>query len=128
MNDPLTEKLRIKLYRDEKGKPKGDGRCCYIKVKLLSSIISIIKYICPVQIESVDLALQILDGQHYAPGYILHVERAKFQPKKDFDHTKHRRLTAKEKRKFKKQQEKWVYRFLFFYFSFKSFQMEAGRQ
>ncbi|VDK25014.1 unnamed protein product [Taenia asiatica] len=87
MNDPLTDKLRVKLYRDEAGKPKGDGRCCYIKI------------------ESVDLALQILDGLHYEPGYILHVERAKFQPKKDFDYTKHRRLTAKEKKKFKQKQE-----------------------
>lgn len=33
MNDPLTEKPRIKLYRDAEGKPKGDGRCCYIKVR-----------------------------------------------------------------------------------------------
>ncbi|VDD77851.1 unnamed protein product [Mesocestoides corti] len=92
MNDPLTDRMRIKLYRDEKGKPKGDGRCCYIKI------------------ESVDLALQILDGLHYEPGYVLHVERAKFQPKKDFDYTKHRRLTAKEKKKFKQKQEnlfKW---------------------
>uniref|UniRef100_A0A5K3FV72 RRM domain-containing protein n=1 Tax=Mesocestoides corti TaxID=53468 RepID=A0A5K3FV72_MESCO len=88
MNDPLTDRMRIKLYRDEKGKPKGDGRCCYIKI------------------ESVDLALQILDGLHYEPGYVLHVERAKFQPKKDFDYTKHRRLTAKEKKKFKQKQEK----------------------
>lgn len=92
MNDPLTDKLRIKLYRDEQGNPKGDGRCCYIKI------------------ESVDLALNILDGMHYEPGYVLHVERAKFQPKKDFDYTKHRRLTAKEKKKFKQRQEnlfKW---------------------
>ncbi|VDL24980.1 unnamed protein product [Hymenolepis diminuta] len=92
MSDPLTDKLRIKLYRDEEGKPKGDGRCCYIKI------------------ESVDLALNILDGMHYEPGYVLHVERAKFHPKKDFDYTKHRRLTTKEKREFKQKQEnlfKW---------------------
>nr|VZI39046.1 unnamed protein product [Spirometra erinaceieuropaei] len=88
MNDPLTEKLRVKLYKDADGKNKGDGLCCYIKI------------------ESIDLALQILDGMLYEPGYTLHVERAKFQPKKDFDATKHRRLTAKEKKKFKKQQEK----------------------
>lgn len=34
MNDPLTEKLRIKLYRDAVGNLKGDGRCCYIKVSI----------------------------------------------------------------------------------------------
>ncbi len=33
MNDPITDKLRVKLYRDQDGKPKGDGRCCYIKVR-----------------------------------------------------------------------------------------------
>lgn len=60
------------------------------------------------QIESVDLALNILDGMHYEPGYVLHVERAKFQPKKDFDYTKHRRLTTKEKREFRQRQEKLV--------------------
>lgn len=58
------------------------------------------------QIESVDLALNILDGMQYEPEYVLHVERAKFQPKKDFDYTKYRRLTAKEKRIFKQKQEK----------------------
>ena len=52
------------------------------------------------------MALQILDGQQYEPGYVVHVERAKFKPKKDFDYTKHRRLTAKEKKMFKQKQEK----------------------
>ncbi|KAF8563581.1 hypothetical protein P879_10129 [Paragonimus westermani] len=31
MNEPFVDKPRIKLYRDEHGKPKGDGRCCYVK-------------------------------------------------------------------------------------------------
>lgn len=60
------------------------------------------------QIESVNLALQIVDGMLYEPGYTLQVSRAKFQPKKDFDHTKNRRMTNKEKKKFKKAQEGWV--------------------
>ena len=33
MKDPLTHKLKIKLYRDEvNNEPKGDGRCCYLMV------------------------------------------------------------------------------------------------
>lgn len=32
MNEPFTDKPRCKLYIDESGKPKGDGRCCYVKV------------------------------------------------------------------------------------------------
>ena len=32
MYDPHTRKPKLKLYRDENGDPKGDGRCCYIKV------------------------------------------------------------------------------------------------
>ncbi|KAA3674513.1 HIV Tat-specific factor 1 [Paragonimus westermani] len=87
MNEPFVDKPRIKLYRDEHGKPKGDGRCCYVKV------------------ESVELALKILDGMVYTPGHTLHVERAKFQPKGTFDPKKRRRLTLKEKKRLKEQQE-----------------------
>lgn len=42
----------------------------------------------------------------YAPGYTLRVERAKFHPKGEFDPKKRRRLTMKEKKKLKEQQEK----------------------
>ena len=34
MYDPRTRGPKLKLYRDEDGQPKGDGRCCYIKVNL----------------------------------------------------------------------------------------------
>ncbi|CAL8108661.1 unnamed protein product [Calicophoron daubneyi] len=87
MNEPFTNKLRAKLYLDSSGKPKGDGRCCYVKV------------------ESVDLALKLLDGMIYSPGYVLHAERAKFQLRGQFDPHKRRRLTLKEKKKLKAQQE-----------------------
>ncbi|CAH8605019.1 unnamed protein product [Heterobilharzia americana] len=87
MNEPFSNVPRVKLYKDQTGKPKGDGRCCYIKV------------------ESVELALKILDGMIYTPGYTIHVERAKFQPKGEFDPKKRRRLTLKEKKKLKQQQE-----------------------
>ncbi|KER22509.1 hypothetical protein T265_09428 [Opisthorchis viverrini] len=87
MNEPFTDRPRIKLYLDEEGKPKGDGRCCYVKV------------------ESVDLAMKLLEGMEYSPGHVLHVERAKFTPKGQFDPKKRRRLTLKEKKKLKEQQE-----------------------
>ncbi|CAH8574318.1 unnamed protein product [Schistosoma intercalatum] len=87
MNEPFTNIPRIKLYKDQAGIPKGDGRCCYVRV------------------ESVELALKILDGMLYTPGYTIHVERAKFQPKGEFDPKKRRRLTVKEKKKLREQQE-----------------------
>ncbi|CAK9295262.1 unnamed protein product [Gordionus sp. m RMFG-2023] len=59
MEDPITRKPKVKLYTDSQGNFKGDGRCCYLKV------------------ESVQLALQILDG-FLMKDKIVKVERAKF--------------------------------------------------
>jgi hypothetical protein len=44
MVDEATRQPKIKLYTDDEGNSKGDGRCCYLKY------------------ESVQLAEQILDG------------------------------------------------------------------
>ena len=38
MYDPRTKKPKLKLYLDENGQPKGDGRCCYIKVDFFAWI------------------------------------------------------------------------------------------
>ena len=46
-HDVRTKKSKLKLYKDEKGVPKGDGLCSYIKP------------------ESVQLALTILDGSDF---------------------------------------------------------------
>ncbi|GFY78696.1 HIV Tat-specific factor 1 [Trichonephila inaurata madagascariensis] len=87
MKDPVTMKYKVKLYR-ENGLLKGDGLCTYIKI------------------ESVTLALDILDGYMYK-GKTLHVERAKFQLKGQYDPSKKpKKLKAKEKEKLKKKQEK----------------------
>lgn len=32
MFDPRTKQPKLKLYMDDNGQPKGDGRCCFIKV------------------------------------------------------------------------------------------------
>lgn len=88
MKDPLTNKLKIKLYTDNSGKIKGDGRCCYIKV------------------ESVELALKILDGS-VMRGTEISVQRAKFQLKGQYDPTKKpKKMKSKEKKKVKEQQQK----------------------
>jgi HIV Tat-specific factor 1 len=74
--------MKIKLYRDGEGRPKGDGLATYFKI------------------ESVQLALQILDGYEVRPGRRLHVERAKFELKGAYDPSK------KPKQKKKKDKEK----------------------
>ncbi|XP_071627874.1 17S U2 SnRNP complex component HTATSF1 [Temnothorax longispinosus] len=76
-------KDKIKLYRDGNGEPKGDALCTYIKV------------------ESVDLALKILDGSQIR-GKTLSVQRAKFQMKGAYDPA----LKPKRKKKDKERQKK----------------------
>jgi len=58
------------------------------------------------QAESVDLALQILDGA-VLRGHVVSVEHAKFELKGQYDPSKKRRkLTKQEKKKFREKQEK----------------------
>lgn len=86
MKDDAGE-YKIKLYRNNDGTLKGDALCCYIKV------------------ESVDLALSILDGYRLRNKEI-HVERAKFQLKGAYDPTKKPKKKKKDKEKLKKKIEK----------------------
>ena len=60
--DEKTGIPKIKLYHDDEGKLKGDGLVTYLAV------------------ESVDLAIQILDGAD-EKGSTLSVSRAKFEQK-----------------------------------------------
>uniref|UniRef100_A0A915Q480 RRM domain-containing protein n=1 Tax=Setaria digitata TaxID=48799 RepID=A0A915Q480_9BILA len=86
--DARTNKLKIKLYRNDDGTFKGDGRCCYIKK------------------ESVIMALDILDGWNL-DGKIISVEKAKFQMKGEFDPSKKKKkLTAAQKKRFIESQER----------------------
>ncbi|KAI1730708.1 RNA recognition motif domain-containing protein [Ditylenchus destructor] len=88
MKDPRSGKSKIKLYRTETGDPKGDGTCCYVKM------------------ESVQLALQILDGWDL-DGHKVHVERAKFELKGSFDPSKKKKkLTVAQKKKFFENQQR----------------------
>ena len=63
--DPETQKDKIKLYKNEDGTCKGDAIVSYAKE------------------ESVDLAIDVLNEREFKPGYIVKIERAHFNQKKD---------------------------------------------
>ncbi|XP_050028144.1 17S U2 SnRNP complex component HTATSF1 isoform X1 [Dermacentor andersoni] len=82
--------FKIKLYRTPDGQLKGDALCCYIKV------------------ESVELALRILDGYRLRDKEI-RVERARFQLKGAYDPTKKpkkKKQASKDKERLKKKIDK----------------------
>ncbi|XP_075983008.1 RRM1_TatSF1_like and RRM2_TatSF1_like domain-containing protein barc [Anticarsia gemmatalis] len=87
--DPSTQKMKIKLYMDkEQNCFKGDALCTYIKI------------------ESVDLALKLLDGSDLK-GNKIKVERAHFQMKGDYNPAlKPKKKKKKELEKIKKMQQK----------------------
>lgn len=89
MRDDATGNFKIKLYREPNSNElKGDALCTYIRI------------------ESVDLALNLLDGYVFKNKKIK-VERAKFQMKGHFDpKLKPKMKKRKEKAKLKKKQEK----------------------
>lgn len=87
MRDPQTQKNKLKLYTDTNGMIKGDGLCDYIKV------------------ESVELALNILDG-YDVRGKKISVQRAKFQMRGDYNPALKPKKKKKDKEKLLKMKEK----------------------
>ncbi|XP_055685982.1 HIV Tat-specific factor 1 homolog [Lutzomyia longipalpis] len=87
MRDIQTQKLKVKLYAEADGQLKGDGLCDYIKV------------------ESVDLALNILDGYEIR-GRKLRVERAEFHMRGEYNPALKPKRRKKDKEKVKKMKEK----------------------
>ncbi|XP_038206768.1 HIV Tat-specific factor 1 homolog [Zerene cesonia] len=87
--DPSTQKMKVKLYMDkEQNCFKGDALCTYIKV------------------ESVDLALKLLDGSDFK-GNKIKVEKAHFQLKGEYNPAlKPKKKKKKELEKIKKMQQK----------------------
>ncbi len=87
--DVRSNKPKLKVYKDANGKPKGDALCTYVKV------------------ESVQLALQILDGSRIGDKEVK-VERAKFEMKGEkYDpKLKPKKLRKKEMETLKKKHEK----------------------
>lgn len=86
LKDPKTNKLKMKLYRDSNSVLKGDGLCHYIKI------------------ESVDLALNILDN-YDVRGHKIRVQRAEFQLKGEYNPSLKPKVRKKEKEKQRKMQE-----------------------
>ena len=87
MIDESTRQPKIKLYTDDEGQNKGDGRCCYLKY------------------ESVLLAEQILDG-YELKGKKVKVEQAQFTLKGEFNPAL--RKKKKNNKKKKNAQEKML--------------------
>jgi len=75
--DGETGALKMKLYRDAEGRYKGDGLVCYL-VK-----------------ESVDMAINLLDGADFRPGCPLHVSVAQFVNKPDLPKKKSKKRNKK---------------------------------
>ncbi|CAH0400408.1 unnamed protein product [Chilo suppressalis] len=87
--DPHSQKMKVKLYMDKEHNCfKGDALCTYIKI------------------ESVDLALKLLDGSDFK-GNKIKVERACFQLKGEYNPAlKPKKKKKKELEKIKKMQQK----------------------
>ncbi len=102
--------------------PKGDALCTYVKVMYFMKIKNVSSFICKEgnpfwQVESVTLALTILDGSTVhnksGKGYVIKVERAKFEMKgASYDPTKKpKKLGKKELERAQKRKDKllaWI--------------------
>uniref|UniRef100_A0A1A9V3T3 17S U2 SnRNP complex component HTATSF1 n=1 Tax=Glossina austeni TaxID=7395 RepID=A0A1A9V3T3_GLOAU len=87
MRDPQSQKFKLKLYTEADGQIKGDGLCDYIKV------------------ESVDLALKILD-EYVLRGHKIRVQRAKFQMRGEYNPALKPKRKKKDREKLAKIKEK----------------------
>jgi len=81
----INERKKIRLYKDEQGNPKGDGRCRFLRP------------------ESVKLCIDILDDTELRSSKI-HVERAKFEVKGTFNPELKRKKEKKLDKKTKQKQ------------------------
>eukprot|EP00045_Choanoeca_perplexa_P002199 m.23405 g.23405 ORF g.23405 m.23405 type:complete len:443 (+) comp11378_c0_seq2:159-1487(+) len=89
INEDDDGNKRIRLYLDDEGQPKGDGKCTYFRV------------------ESVDLAMTLLHEAEIKPGYKVNISRAVFKMKKGMTlgakPTKEEAEAAAKKAKLKKK-------------------------
>jgi len=86
--DPVSGEERIKIYRDEKGRPKGDALISYAKP------------------ESVDIALEMLNEREIKPRQKILLERANFEQKGDYVPRKLVKVDEVTKIKLKSDQER----------------------
>lgn len=71
------------------------------------NILLIFLLLSPLQVESVELALNVLDGSDVR-GKTISVQRAEFQMRGEYNPALKPRMKKQEKEKMKKIQEKWV--------------------
>ncbi len=87
--DPNTGKEKIKLYTDEAGVPKGDARIGYAMM------------------ESVDMAIDMLNESEFRPGQKISVAPAEFQQKgQDYVPRKKQKVDPLEKLRIKAELER----------------------
>eukprot|EP00347_Sterkiella_histriomuscorum_P022714 403337435 len=87
--DPNTGLEMIRIYRDDEGVPKGDARIGYAMV------------------ESVDMAIDMLNDTEFKPGYKISVQMAEFQQKGDqYIPRKIQKIDPLEKLRIKAEQER----------------------
>lgn len=88
VREPGSNKMKVKLYADaESGQLKGDGLCDFIRL------------------ESVEMALKLLDGTELR-GCKIHVERAKFQMRGQYNPSLKPKKKKKDKERMRRMQEK----------------------
>lgn len=85
--DPVTSEERIKIYKDEQGQIKGDGLVTFVNL------------------ESVDLALEIMDGRQMRKGFPIKVEKAVFEQKGEYRERKVVKIDEIAKIKYKGRAE-----------------------
>jgi len=86
--DTVSGEERIKVYRDEQGRIKGDALVSYAKQ------------------ESVDIALEMLNEREIKPNAKIYIERANFEQKGDYVPRKQLKVDELAKIKVKSDQER----------------------
>lgn len=87
--NPITDQLKVKLYRDSSGHLKGDGLCSYLKR------------------ESLELVMNLLHDTEVRRNHKVKIQEAKFELKGSYDPFKKPKMLSKqEKKKLQKKLDK----------------------
>ncbi len=88
--DPKTNQNKIKLYKDEKGKNKGDALVSFLRE------------------ESVSMAIDLFHETEIRPGFKINIERAKFEQKGDYKKREAYRINELQRFKMKTDVERML--------------------